>query len=163
VDHPARATDRGAPQRYHRAQRVTQQARDLPTLSATEGVASIKATAHLNHFAYHNMDIVPHGPMPSKPCPRSKYVPGRHAFTALARALDTSSATTHADMQIVEVAHGSRDRRRKCWGTRRRGNSARHFHLIGPGRPTLRAFCCARSRYQSSSLLRSSPVSCSPP
>ena len=53
---------------------------------------------------WHNMDIVLHGPMPSKPCPRSTYAQGRHAFTAPVRSLATSSVTTNADMQIVEVA-----------------------------------------------------------
>jgi hypothetical protein len=45
-----------------------------------------------------------HGPMPSKQCPQSKYVQGRHAFTTPVRGLDTSSVTTNAAMQIVKVA-----------------------------------------------------------
>src|SRR5262249_39814423 len=52
---------------------------------------------------WHNTDTVPHGPMPSKPCPQSKCVQGRHAFTTPVRGLDTSSVTTNVAMQIVEV------------------------------------------------------------
>ena len=43
----------------------------------------------------HNTDTVLHGPMPSKPCPQSKYVQGRLAFTTSVRGLDTSSVTTN--------------------------------------------------------------------
>ena len=46
---------------------------------------------------WHNMDIVLHGPMPSKPCPQSTYAQGRHAFTAPVRGLAMSSVTTNAD------------------------------------------------------------------
>ena len=53
---------------------------------------------------WHSMDIVLHGPMPSKPCPRSTYAQGRHAFTAPVRGLAMSSVTANAHLQIVEVA-----------------------------------------------------------
>ena len=59
---------------------------------------------------WHNMDIVLHGPMPSKPCPRSTYAQGRHAFTALAM----SSVTANAETQIVEVAPLLRLRTERC-------------------------------------------------
>ncbi len=52
---------------------------------------------------WYNMDIVLHGPMPSKPCPRSTYAQGRHAFTGPV-SLAMSSVTANADMQIIEVA-----------------------------------------------------------
>jgi hypothetical protein len=61
------------------------------------------------------MDIVLRGPMPSKPCPRSKYAQGRHAFTAPVRGLATSSVITNADMQIVEVAPLLRLRTERCY------------------------------------------------
>ena len=57
---------------------------------------------------WHNMDIVLHGPMPSKPCPRSTCAQGRHAFTAPVRV------TANADMQIVEVAPLLRLRTERC-------------------------------------------------
>ena len=63
---------------------------------------------------WHNMDIVLHGPMPSKPCPQSTYAQGRHAFTAPVRGLAMSSVTTNADMQIVEVAPLLRLRTERC-------------------------------------------------
>lgn len=64
---------------------------------------------------WQNMDIVLRGPMPSKPCPRSRYAQGRHAFTALVRGLAMSSVTTNADMQIVEVAPLLRLRTERCY------------------------------------------------
>ena len=63
---------------------------------------------------WHNMDIVLHGPMPSKPCPQSTYAQGRHAFTAPVRGLAMSSVTTNADKQIVEVAPLLRLRTERC-------------------------------------------------
>ena len=63
---------------------------------------------------WHNMDIVLHGPMPSKPCPQNTYAQGRHAFTAPVRGLAMSSVTTNADMQIVEVAPLLRLRTERC-------------------------------------------------
>lgn len=63
---------------------------------------------------WHNMDIVLHGPMPSKPCPQSTYAQGRHAFTAPVRGLAMSSVTTNADIQIVEVAPLLRLRTERC-------------------------------------------------
>jgi hypothetical protein len=57
---------------------------------------------------WHNMDIVLHEPMPSKPCPRSTYAQGRHAFTAPA------SVTTNPDIQIAEVAPLLRLRTERC-------------------------------------------------
>jgi hypothetical protein len=67
---------------------------------------------------WHNMDIVLHGPMPSKPCPRSTYAQGRHAFTAPVRGLAMSSVTTNADMQIVEMAPLLRLRTERCYQVR---------------------------------------------
>jgi hypothetical protein len=63
---------------------------------------------------WHNMDIVLHGPMPSKPCPQSTYAQGRHAFTAPVRGIAMSSVTTNAGMQIVEVAPLLRLRTERC-------------------------------------------------
>ena len=63
---------------------------------------------------WHNMVIVPHGPMPNEPCRRSMYAQGRHAFTAPVRGLAMSSVTTNADMQIVEVAPLLRLRTERC-------------------------------------------------
>ena len=63
---------------------------------------------------WHNMDIVLHGPMPSKPCPQSTYAQGRHAFTAPVRDLAMSSVTTNAD----EVAPLLRLRTERCYQVR---------------------------------------------
>ena len=55
-----------------------------------------------------NMDIVPHGPMPSERCRRSMYAQVRHACIGRIRGLVVPSAITEPGLSIIEVVASGR-------------------------------------------------------